>query len=444
MKFFTGLILTSTLLFFSCATPKQAVLESTNTQEVLKNIESLRNGLLESNADILSKRLFENGSRKLNDGRDAIQTKKNKKEIMINFAQSKEYFLDAEKYLKKTKVIPESVFNSRQRAIDAKLLSNTLLKAKLNDLDDNLIDETDDFTRALSSNDLSTYHEKYLNLEVEAVQHSSLGVFRGIIKKAEGNDADEIAPRSYQDAISKIKIAENLIHQSPRNSSQFEKNVESANKSVKLLDDVISKLIGEAKGSSEATALKLVYQDRKLGKLSKKVGRLKGSLQNSNYRIGLINNSLDWKNDMLLNSRNKIRFQNAMDQVRKSFSENEASVYQQGDKLIIRIKEIGFKSGSAAIPTDAMDLLAKINWIIKELNPEEVMVEGHTDATGPRDKNMMLSSKRALAVKEYLSTLDVDYLIDSRGFGESKPIANNQSKNGRLLNRRVDIVVRAQ
>lgn len=205
----------------------------------------------------------------------------------------------------------------------------------------------------------------------------------------------------------------------------------------------MNQLKGEAQGSTEDTALKLVYQERKLGKLSDKVGNLKGSLAATNSTIGMMSQDLANKNGQILDSETKIRFQNAINRVRTSFSENEASVYQQGEKLIIRIKDISFKSGSATIPTNSMALLSKINSIVTDLNPREVMIEGHTDATGPRDNNMMLSNKRAKAVKEYLTSLDASYRIDSRGFGESKPIANNQTKQGRFLNRRVDIVVDA-
>ncbi|MDA9189674.1 OmpA family protein [bacterium] len=443
MKFKTGLVFTSFLLIFGCATPKKAELGSSNPQQVVRDIEDLKSDLIESNADVLAKDSYEKGNDDLNEALENLKDKESRKEIMSNLAQAKAHYLEAQKAAKARKVVPKSIMNARKNAIDTKLFSSQFLKVKLDDIDDSLRDETETFTEALSANELSLFQAKYLNLEVEAVQNTSLGAFRRIIKKAKGNNAEDLAPKTLKDARSRVKIAENLINQSPRNSSQYEKSVESANKSAKLLDDVMNQLNGEAKGSSESIALKLVYQGRKLGRLSDKVGSLQGSLVTRNSKIGLMSQELADKKSQILSSKNKIRFQNAMNQVRTSFSENEASVYQQGEKLIIRLKEISFKPGSATIPTNSMTLLSKVNSIVAELNPREVMIEGHTDSTGPQDSNMLLSNKRAKAVKQYFSSLDASYRIDARGFGESKPIANNQTKQGRFLNRRVDIVVKA-
>ena len=89
-----------------------------------------------------------------------------------------------------------------------------------------------------------------------------------------------------------------------------------------------------------------------------------------------------------------------------------------------------------------MSLLSKVNSIITGLHPKEVVIQGHTDSTGYASRNMMLSNKRAQSVKKYLSSLDAKYLTDARGYGESMPIANNQTQMGSILNRRVDIVIK--
>jgi len=94
------------------------------------------------------------------------------------------------------------------------------------------------------------------------------------------------------------------------------------------------------------------------------------------------------------------------------------------------------------VPSKSMMLLSKVNSIITKLNPTQVQIEGHTDSSGPEANNLLLSTNRAKAVKNYLRSLKAPYNLDARGFGESKPIANNQTKSGRALNRRVDIVVK--
>ena len=69
-------------------------------------------------------------------------------------------------------------------------------------------------------------------------------------------------------------------------------------------------------------------------------------------------------------------------------------------------------------------------------------VEGHTDSTGSEDYNLQLSEKRATAVKNELLTQNLDAArIQTIGFGEAKPVADNNTESGRQLNRRVEIVI---
>lgn len=84
------------------------------------------------------------------------------------------------------------------------------------------------------------------------------------------------------------------------------------------------------------------------------------------------------------------------------------------------------------------DLVKKI----QDVNLEVVVVEGHTDSTGPDAYNQKLSERRAAAVKDYLVKQGVDASrVFVEGKGESQPVADNQSRDGRALNRRVEIEV---
>ena len=72
----------------------------------------------------------------------------------------------------------------------------------------------------------------------------------------------------------------------------------------------------------------------------------------------------------------------------------------------------------------------------------EILIEGHTDATGPEDHNMDLSIRRAQSVSSHLS---VNQVIATRfnvvGYGETQPVSNNETMEGRQQNRRVDIAI---
>jgi len=71
----------------------------------------------------------------------------------------------------------------------------------------------------------------------------------------------------------------------------------------------------------------------------------------------------------------------------------------------------------------------------------ETVVVGHTDSTGPEDYNQGLSERRAQAVADYLKnkTKIQDPDIEVIGMGESEPVASNDTRDGRTLNRRVNI-----
>ncbi len=89
-------------------------------------------------------------------------------------------------------------------------------------------------------------------------------------------------------------------------------------------------------------------------------------------------------------------------------------------------------------------MLSKINDIIKSVGAELVAVEGHTDSIGSAELNKVLSTKRAISVANYLAALAGGYQTGYLGYGESRPIASNETTEGRAINRRVDLVVTAR
>ena len=122
----------------------------------------------------------------------------------------------------------------------------------------------------------------------------------------------------------------------------------------------------------------------------------------------------------------------------------------QGKVLVVVTKEkielketVFFDSGKDTIQKRSFSLLDQIALVLKA-HPEvkKVRIEGHTDSDGPDDKNLDLSKRRARAVLTALvaRAVDVDRL-DSEGFGETKPIADNKTKVGKATNRRVELAI---
>lgn len=101
-----------------------------------------------------------------------------------------------------------------------------------------------------------------------------------------------------------------------------------------------------------------------------------------------------------------------------------------------------FDSGSDRIRPESTPTLKEIGKMLADHPDLRIMIEGHTDNVGDDTSNMSLSERRAAAVKDHLAAsygIDASRL-ESKGFGESKPVASNDTAEGRQNNRRVELV----
>jgi len=101
-----------------------------------------------------------------------------------------------------------------------------------------------------------------------------------------------------------------------------------------------------------------------------------------------------------------------------------------------------FDTNSDKIRAESAPALKEIGDMLAQHPELKIRIEGHTDNVGNADANLTLSEKRALAVKAYLvNKLSVDAArLTSKGFGASKPVADNTTDEGRQKNRRVELV----
>jgi outer membrane protein OmpA-like peptidoglycan-associated protein len=110
--------------------------------------------------------------------------------------------------------------------------------------------------------------------------------------------------------------------------------------------------------------------------------------------------------------------------------------------LIVNMSDVLFDTGQFSLKPGAREKLAKISGIVLAYPTLKLEVEGHTDGVGSDDLNMKLSENRATAVRDFLVHEGiVTTSVTSRGFGESQPVATNDTAAGRQQNRRVELVV---
>ncbi len=92
----------------------------------------------------------------------------------------------------------------------------------------------------------------------------------------------------------------------------------------------------------------------------------------------------------------------------------------------------------------AQENLQKLATILNKYPDTQILIEGHTDSDGPEDYNMDLSLRRANSVSNYLTSLQVDPTrFHTQGYGETQPIASNDTAEGKALNRRVEVAIYA-
>ena len=188
-----------------------------------------------------------------------------------------------------------------------------------------------------------------------------------------------------------------------------------------------------AKADQEHSTL-VTKRDREISLLKQKLASLEQSMGKYKSEKDLAKAKLE---------RQAIRKEKAA-RISKSITKTEGSVVFDIDgNVIIRLYGLNFLSGKAEIGSKYYGLLKKVHNAIELFPKCQVIVEGHTDTQGTTTDNRKLSEKRASAVVEYIiANLNMPKeRIKALGYGEEKPVASNETSEGRKKNRRIDVLI---
>jgi outer membrane protein OmpA-like peptidoglycan-associated protein len=120
----------------------------------------------------------------------------------------------------------------------------------------------------------------------------------------------------------------------------------------------------------------------------------------------------------------------------------ELSAKKTDRGMVITLGDVLFDTNKAQLKSGGMRNVQKLADFFKQYPQRNVMIEGFTDSTGSGSRNQALSEERVQSVRMALLGMGVGTdRITSRGYGESYPVAGNDTAAGRQLNRRVEIVV---
>ncbi len=220
--------------------------------------------------------------------------------------------------------------------------------------------------------------------------------------------------------------------------------------------DSLADLLGQSRDSYAAL-------DKRCNGLLRDTTLLKGSIRN--YQTLLANNqnenkkltaSLSDREKTIVELQNVINEQNqkvknllnSVQDALKGFSSDELTVRQEGGKVYVAMSDkLLFESGKAIVNKQGQEALGKLAEVLNKQTEIEVMIEGHTDnvpiKTAVYQDNWDLSVIRATSVVRILTeTYGVNPLqIQPCGRGEYKPVADNESAEGKSKNRRTEIIM---
>jgi len=346
---------------------------------------------------------------------------------------------------------------------------------------------------ARAKRDIEEIKNKYLAIELAALKKNMLSFAQQAVADAEKQDLDDIAPRTVRQAKDELQLAVNTLEANRTDTSKA--NVHS-NRAIWLIKQAegIADIHATFENADFDEEQKILwYQDQ----LSTVVAPINDSVQFNNTNKEVVsglrqevavlvdkNNALNMqlsstqmqvqqaeleaqqiaaasqsqqtrlqqdKEEALMQAKREreqeIAAKKADDErfaaVQSMFTDEEATVYRQRDNVLIRAQGFAFKSGASEIESSNFVMLNKITDAIKRFPNAEVVVSGHTDSTGSAELNLELSKARAQVVANFITQVsNIDSSkVSSTGYGKEKPVASNETAEGRAENRRVEILI---
>jgi len=324
--------------------------------------------------------------------------------------------------------------------------------------------------------------EKFRAGELSAIKSSFLDDTRGLLSEAKKLRAERYAPKTYATANTLLNEAEQQLEQDRYDTDRARNTARQAKheayhaiylagigadvrkgdrsteevllgweNSLRRLGDVVDAPLyfdnGEtaaintliAKVNDQNALVERLAQD--LGEREAQVAALDEEVTQLNKKLGGEAAAVQSLNAIL---QKQEEHRQRFSEIENSYLLTEAEVLRQGNDVILRMVGLTFDSGASELKSEHTELLQKLRASADVFPRSTLSIEGHTDSFGSDTANLALSESRAGAIKDYLvNETGMDSLrISSVGYGESQPVANNETAEGRAKNRRIDIVIR--
>ncbi len=445
---YTAIVLTLSLL--SCAHKVKKVeapqadpvtLSATATVADEMSIQKNMMGTAITNqVDVLAPIHFNEANRFYTQAKNDDQKGSSSEQILNSISYSRGHLNKAIEQAAAIKPTLDEITNARNQAIKA---GARHFPAKLSVLDEELKHYTAATNVSIPQERKITFQDQYLALELSTIKTEKLIEVQELLTNARVKGAETTTPTAYAEAVSKYNIADKLIETDRHNNDKINAAVTIAQTAATRVMTLLSSEQASRNQTPEQRAMTLEARDNALKQADSDITRASALSMKKSEQLAVQGEALAFvqgERASLMKKENEDKMVNA---AAAKFTENEADVYRQDGRLIIRLKSMNFASGRSDLPSESLLVLAKVKEVIRDVGPGQVTVQGHTDAVGAAKINQTLSQSRAEAVAKFFS-VDEDLeknKFDSVGYGYSKPLATNKTKEGRAQNRRVDVVI---
>ncbi len=304
----------------------------------------------------------------------------------------------------------------------------------------------------------------YQQLELASLKQGTVNLAKSAIANAKDQDADKYAPVTLKRAEEQMALATTILD---ADRSQTEKAEIHAKKAKWYADQSagITETVKDFDRRDFTMEDVVLWHQQQLTVVNEPLGVVLPFNQSTDKAVNTLRTAVsDLVKDraQLKASGEKVGQQLAMtekerqaaikkeredqqkfDMVQAMFTADEANVYRQRQDVLISAHGFQFPSGQSEIQTINFPLMNKITRAIRNFPNARIEVLGHTDSLGDDVRNQVLSNARAQKVAKFLVELggvSPDKVM-ARGYGESRPVATNETREGRAENRRVEIKI---
>lgn len=406
-----------------------------NVNEVLHSLGEDINIAKQNEIEVLSPRNFDKARDHYSKAKKSHEKGKDNEDVFKSVSLSKAYLNLAHEHASRVRASAADILSARHDAISAGAAQ--VLPKRLEKADNSLKEATFDAEKSRSSikaEDRADLQRNYLELQTESIKVTQLAPAERLIDISKKNGARRYVPITLASAEAKLQLAKNNIETDRNNAASIRVSSIEARREANKLYNVTE--IAKNNRASEKVALELNARRMASAQMSEELVQAESLLAEKNSMA----EGMQLENEKLEKAN---QFNQSLAWAQEQFSPNEAEVYRQGDKLLIRLKNMDYKSGQKELSTAAYPLLDKVKEVIGKVGAESVKVEGHTDSVGSQILNQGLSQARAEGVANYLSQDNIvsKNQIEAEGYGYEKPLTSNKTPQGRALNRRVDVIL---